>query len=108
MTDQECTGLTLRLRSAVEDFAIYFFAGKPSTAISVPSASSVVLKQTLVSEAGLATIQLYFTKHIKTIPSFNHYLLSNDRCPDVIQTFLWRVLVGEVFNRFQWAGERHA
>lgn len=104
VANSEWIDLTLKLRSAVEHFSFSFFAGKPPPNITMPLASSVVWKETLVSEAALTTIQPYFKSYMRTIPKFDHYLLSDDRCPHLIQTFLWRVLLGEVFNHYRWAG----
>lgn len=104
VADQEWRELTFELRRAVEYFADLKFSGETPPNISMPFVSSTVWKQTLVSEAGLTTVMPYFHKHMKTIPDFGHYLVSKDHRPDIIQTFVWRVLVGEVFNRFQWAG----
>ncbi|RSL47810.1 hypothetical protein CEP54_013211 [Fusarium duplospermum] len=38
-------------------------------------------------------------------PGYRTLLNDPDRRPQIIEAFIWRVLTGEVFGRFHWAGE---
>ncbi|RSL75200.1 hypothetical protein CEP51_011086 [Fusarium floridanum] len=50
--------------------------------------------------------EVQYLPYLQSItPGYRTLLNDPDRRPQIIEAFIWRVLTGEVFGRFHWAGE---
>ncbi|TRX93942.1 hypothetical protein FHL15_005020 [Xylaria flabelliformis] len=87
LADSELIGSVKQLRYNIRNFASQHFEGKAppgSTNITTGNLTTYLLETT--------EDDLYFD-----------YLLSPSQGPYVVQSFLWRLLVGEIFEKFCWA-----
>jgi len=89
VTDQYLIQLTTQLRYNTRSFAIQYFGGE-------------LRENANIKETG------YWKDYMEPATrdtSAYDYLMSNGRCPSIIQAFLWRFLIVEIFDNFRWAGE---
>ncbi|KAF4982164.1 hypothetical protein FZEAL_2141 [Fusarium zealandicum] len=89
ITDQYLVDLITQLRFNIRDFAIQFFDGN-------------ALKDKLQPEEPHYLEYLEHTTSEKD--GYLPYLQSPEQCHQVIQAFIWKVLIEEVFNSFAWVG----
>ena len=90
VTDPYLVGLTKQLRYNIQSFAIQYFAGERHNELQF---EAPILWQSYMELATGRTTDYKF------------WLSSQDKCASIIQAFLWRVLVGKIFDRFRWAGD---
>ncbi|KAL3474036.1 hypothetical protein BJX99DRAFT_232293 [Aspergillus californicus] len=90
VTDNYLIELTTRLRYNIRNFAIQYFGGELK-------ASKPKLDKPKAWDPYMATT---------TQGSECEALLFSERRPSVIQAFIWRFIVGQVFDNFRWAGEK--
>jgi hypothetical protein len=86
VTDQYLIDLTNQLRYDIRGFAIQFFEGEIR---KKPKWQSTDYWDYILLATGYSTVH-------------DNYLLSNDRCPSLIQAFIWKFLFGRVFEHFRW------
>ncbi|KAL4813280.1 hypothetical protein BDW67DRAFT_168595 [Aspergillus spinulosporus] len=90
VTDNYLIELTTRLRYNIKNFALQYFDGElkgPRPRFDKPKV---------------------WDKYMQTItpePLNCEVLMLSDRRPSAVQAFIWRFLVGDVFDHFRWAGE---
>ncbi|KAL2133199.1 hypothetical protein VTI74DRAFT_2773 [Chaetomium olivicolor] len=89
VTDQYLIERTTHLRFNIRNFAILYFEGPPPQEMRLANGG--------VDKAGL------FQVFISNIEEVDHYLYSEERCPTIIEAFLWRFLTKNVFGLFLWA-----
>ncbi|KAL4903138.1 hypothetical protein BDW74DRAFT_156713 [Aspergillus multicolor] len=90
VTDNYLIELTTRLRYNIRNFALQYFDGElkgPRPSFDKPKVWDKYM-QTTTPE-----------------PSDCEAFMISERRPSAVQAFLWRFLVGEVFDHFRWAGE---
>ncbi|KAL4993917.1 hypothetical protein BDV10DRAFT_197915 [Aspergillus recurvatus] len=90
VTDNYLIELTTRLRYNIKNFALQYFDGElqgPRPRFDKPKIWDKYM-QTTTSE-----------------PLDCEILMLSERRPSAVQAFIWRFLVGEVFDHFRWAGE---
>ncbi|CAM1509777.1 Fc.00g001120.m01.CDS01 [Cosmosporella sp. VM-42] len=91
VTDRELIDLIGRLRHDIRNFTIQHFGEH------LPKRWTLDLTK-------------YHNRYLKrTTPDpkdYVRYLGEERTCPKIIQAFVWRVLVGEVFDQFHWMGDR--
>ncbi|KAL5338346.1 hypothetical protein BJX70DRAFT_366852 [Aspergillus crustosus] len=92
VTDNYLIELTSRLRYNVRNFAIQYFSGEVKMKTRLKPENKPKLWDTYM---GATT----------PVPQDCELFLLSDRRPSVIQAFLWRFLVGAIFDNFRWAGE---
>ncbi|RYP67403.1 hypothetical protein DL770_008630 [Monosporascus sp. CRB-9-2] len=89
ITDRYLIDLATQLRYNIRNFAIQYFGGD-------------IRQKVKMEKTG------YLKKYMQlTTPGSNGYevyLHSPTKCPSIVQAFLWRILVGEIFDEFRWAG----
>ena len=90
VTDNYLIELTTQLRYNIRSFAIQYFGGE------VPS--SVQIERT-------DYWKMYMEFTTRATRGHEAYLLSQKKCHSIIQAFLWRFLVDQVFDKFRWAGD---
>lgn len=84
LTDEELKDMTTQLRYNIRNFALQYFSDPPSPDRFTPKGS----------------------KYDRYVPSnYKSYLEQPYHCPQLVEKFLWRVLVYDVFDRFLWAGD---
>jgi hypothetical protein len=90
VTDNYLIELTTRLRYNIKNFALQYFDGElkgPRPRFDRPK---------------------IWDKYMQTItpePLDCETLMLSERRPSAVQAFIWRFLVGDVFDHFRWAGE---
>ncbi|KAL4744873.1 hypothetical protein BDW72DRAFT_208658 [Aspergillus terricola var. indicus] len=90
ITDNYLIELTTRLRYNIKNFALQYFDGElkgPRPRFDKPK---------------------IWAKYMQTItpePLDCEILMLSERRSSAVQAFIWRFLVGEVFDHFRWAGE---
>ncbi|KAL4737164.1 hypothetical protein BDV11DRAFT_206998 [Aspergillus similis] len=90
VTDNYLIELTTRLRYNIKNFALQYFDGElkgPRPKFDKPK---------------------IWDKYMQVItpePLDCENLMLSERRPNAVQAFIWRFLVGEVFDHFRWAGE---
>ncbi|KAL4988108.1 hypothetical protein BDW68DRAFT_187438 [Aspergillus falconensis] len=90
VTDNYLIELTMRLRYNIKNFALQYFDGElkgPKPRFDKPKIWDKYM-QTTTPE-----------------PIDCEILMLSERRPSAVQAFIWRFLVGEVFDHFRWAGE---
>ncbi|KAL4975546.1 hypothetical protein BDW66DRAFT_167051 [Aspergillus desertorum] len=90
VTDNYLIELTTRLRYNIKNFALQYFDGElkePRPKFDKPKLWDKYM-QTTTPE-----------------PLDCELLMLSERRPSAVQAFIWRFLVGEVFDNFRWAGE---
>ncbi|KAI0865569.1 hypothetical protein F4860DRAFT_509458 [Xylaria cubensis] len=87
LADSELIGSVKQLRYNIRNFASQHFEGK------APPGS------TNITTGNLTTYMLETTEN----DLYLDYLMSPSQGPYVVQSFLWRLLVGEIFEKFCWA-----
>lgn len=89
MTDEYLVELINHLRLVIRDFSIQYFDG-------------IALKKDFF------TYRPSYIKHLERTTSdrdgFLWYMGSPTQSHEIIQAFLWRVIVSEIFNKFEWLG----
>ena len=90
VTDNYLIELTTQLRYNIRSFAIQYFGGE------VPS--SVQIERT-------DYWKMYMEFTTRATRGHEAYLLSQKKCHSIIQAFIWRFLVDQVFDKFRWAGD---
>jgi hypothetical protein len=90
ITDNYLIELTIQLRYNIRSFAIQYFEGELRKA---PKLEKTEYWKTYMEFTTRGAI------------SCETYLLSQGKCPSIIQAFLWRFLVGQIFDNFRWAGD---
>jgi hypothetical protein len=80
--------MALQLRTQIHDFAVKYFSGK--------------LRQRSTAQLGAGWAHQYMQA---TAPQTHmDYLRSQNRCPMIIQAFIWRFICGTVFDSAPWSG----
>ncbi|KAL6232784.1 hypothetical protein BDW75DRAFT_232501 [Aspergillus navahoensis] len=90
VTDNYLIELTTRLRYNIKNFALQYFDGelkRPRPRFDKPKIWDKYMQATTPE------------------PLDCEILLLSERRPSAVQAFIWRFLVGEVFDHFRWAGE---
>lgn len=92
VTDRDLIDPIMQLRYTIRDFAIQYF-------------DHDMMKDKLVF------VRPHYGKYLERItPSLVGYdccyLRSHGKSHQIIQAFLWRVLIEEIFDKFRWMGER--
>ncbi|KAL4883557.1 hypothetical protein BJY04DRAFT_26890 [Aspergillus karnatakaensis] len=90
VTDNYLIELTTRLRYNIRNFAIQYFGGE--------------LKAKPKLDTKPKNWDVYMAANTPTPQDCERFLLS-DRRPSIIQAYLWRFLVTDVFDCFRWAGD---
>lgn len=87
LSDSDLTASAKRLRYKIQTFSLQYFAAR------------------LPGQPGDQPARDFWKYVRETTPGSNEYeayLMSETRGPTVIQSFLWRLLVGEIFEQFCW------
>jgi uncharacterized small protein (DUF1192 family) len=92
VTDEYLVEQINYLKIAIRDFSIQYFDGK-----SMP-------KETMDIEC--PDYWDHF-KHTASGRDFSQYLKSPRNCHKLVQAFFWRVIIKELFFRFEWLGKDH-
>ncbi|CBF78519.1 hypothetical protein AN7371.2 [Aspergillus nidulans FGSC A4] len=90
VTDNYLIELTTRLRYNIKNFAFQYFDGE------------------MKGQRPRFDKPKIWDKYMQTItpdPLDCEVLMLSERRPSAVQAFIWRFLVGDVFDRFRWAGE---
>ncbi|KAJ2997101.1 hypothetical protein NUW58_g768 [Xylaria curta] len=90
LDDSSLVSLVMQLRFSIRNFSMQYFAGK------LPLQQSRYAQVTGFKQYMLATI---YTES----RNYQTDLVSDTNRPTVMQSFLWRLLVGEIFEHFHWA-----
>ncbi|KAF8853527.1 hypothetical protein BDZ45DRAFT_598493 [Acephala macrosclerotiorum] len=90
VTDQYLIDKTCNLRYNIRNFSIQYFEGELM--------EEVAAKPTKF-------LELYIQPTTPGTRMYEAFFDSPRRCPSLIQAFLWRVLVGSIFNQLRWAGD---
>lgn len=93
ITDEYLVEQISYLKIAIRDFSIQYFDGK--------SAPKGVITET----------NPHYWVHLKLSASerdLGRYLKSPKNCHKLVQAFLWRVIVKELFLRFEWLGKEYS
>lgn len=94
ITDEYLVGLIVRLRFSIRTFALQYFASPSSPKITFFAKLPHYLSHTKAIMPGKQA-EMYAGVHSK-------------RNYQIIQAFIWRVLIAEVFNKFTWVGGKTA
>lgn len=86
VTDHYLIDLATRLRYNIRSFAIQYFGGE------------------LHRNVRMERTDFWDRYMTDATPDYEAYLASPGRRPSIIQSFLWKVLEGQIFGRFLWAG----
>ncbi|KAM0240126.1 hypothetical protein ACHAP5_008046 [Fusarium lateritium] len=87
VTDEYLTELINHLRFIIRDFSIQYFDGRYLRADTT------------------GCYRNNYAHHLKGIgPERHYYITSPTCCYQLVQAFVWRVIVKEVFNKFEWVG----
>lgn len=89
LTDSDLTASVMQLRYAIRDFSVQYFTGTPP-------------KRQPGNPPG-GDFWKYMDETTTRSDEYKAYLRSETRSPIVIQSFLWGLLVGEIFGGFCWA-----
>ncbi|KAL2808091.1 hypothetical protein BJX63DRAFT_410501 [Aspergillus granulosus] len=92
VTDNYLIDLTMQLRYNIRNFAIQYFGGE-------------LAKGKLNLESKPAYWDRYMAPTTPGNLDCEALIMSNERRPSVVQAFLWRFLVGHIFDQFRWAAD---
>ncbi|KAJ4253887.1 hypothetical protein NW762_010285 [Fusarium torreyae] len=94
VTDEYLIELINHLRFVIRDFSIQFFDGR-------------CLRNNQITYYSLRN----YKDHLEGSGSdraFSYYITSPANCYQLVQAFVWRVIVGEVFHKFEWVGRNYS
>ncbi|KAM0212488.1 hypothetical protein ACHAQD_009789 [Fusarium lateritium] len=91
VTDEYLIELINHLRFIIRDFSIQYFDGR------------------CLRTNTITYYKTHYAHHLKGIGSErSYYITSPTSCYQLVQAFVWRVVVKEVFNKFEWVGRDYS